>query len=65
MKIKLSRGAERDIERACDFYRKIDLDLAVNFNDCIAADIDSLQLDAGFMPALMVGTTLSQAVFHL
>lgn len=47
MKIKLSRGAERDIERGCDFYRKIDLDLAVYFNDCIAADIDSLQLYAG------------------
>ncbi len=47
MKIKLSGGAERDIERGCDFYRKIDLDLAVYFNDCISADIDSLKLYAG------------------
>jgi len=47
MKIKLSSGAERDIERGIDFYRKIDLDLAVYFNDCISADIDSLKLYAG------------------
>lgn len=47
MKIKLSGGAERDIERGIDFYRKIDFDLAVYFNDCISADIDSLRLYAG------------------
>ncbi len=47
MRIKLSGGAERDIQRGCDFYRRIDLDLAVYFNDCISADIDSLQLYAG------------------
>ncbi len=43
MKIKLSGGAERGI----NFYRKIDFDLAVYFNDCISADIDSLKLYAG------------------
>ena len=47
MKIKLTGGAERDIERGCDFYRKVDLDLAIYFNDCISADIDSLRLYAG------------------
>jgi plasmid stabilization system protein ParE len=47
MTIKLSRGAERDIERGCDFYGGIDVGLAVYFNDSIAADIDSLQLYAG------------------
>lgn len=41
MRIKLSGGAKRDIERGIDFYRKIDIDLAVYFNDCISADIDS------------------------
>lgn len=47
MKIKLSGGAERDIEDGINFYRKIDLDLAVYFNDCISSDIDSLKLYAG------------------
>ncbi len=47
MKIKISAGAERDIEDGCDFYREIDPNLASYFNDSIAADIDSLMLYGG------------------
>ncbi|MDZ4848214.1 MAG: type II toxin-antitoxin system RelE/ParE family toxin [Pirellulaceae bacterium] len=47
MRIKLSGGAERDLERGCDFYRNIDPDLAIYFYDCLASDIDSLVLYAG------------------
>jgi len=47
MRIKLSGGAMRDLERGCDFYRNIDTNLAIYFYDCLASDIDSLLLHAG------------------
>jgi len=47
MRIKISGGAERDIEEGCDFYGDIDPNLATYFHDSIAADIDSLLLYAG------------------
>ncbi|MCA9212598.1 MAG: hypothetical protein KDB27_06020 [Planctomycetales bacterium] len=62
MKIKISGGAERDIERGCDFYRSIDLDLAMYFNDCISADIDSLRSTLAFMQGLTVCTTRFRSV---
>lgn len=47
MRIKLSAGAERDIAAGCDFYKEIDPNLAMYFNDSVSADIDSLMLYAG------------------
>jgi plasmid stabilization system protein ParE len=47
IRIKISGGAERDIEKGCDFYEDIDPNLAAYFYDSIAADIDSLLLYAG------------------
>jgi hypothetical protein len=47
MKIRLTRGAERDLARGADFYNNIRDDLGVYFNDCLASDIDSLVLYAG------------------
>ena len=47
MRIKISIGAERDMEDGCDFYCEIDPNLATYFHDSISADIDSLLLYAG------------------
>ena|SRR6056297_1376861 len=47
MKIRLTKGAERDLERGADFYNKIRDGLGVYFTDCLASDIDSLILYAG------------------
>ncbi len=47
MKIKISAGAERDIEDGCDFYREINSNLALYFNESISADIDSLMRYGG------------------
>ena len=47
MRIKISGGAERDIEDGCDFYGDIDPNLAIHFYDSISADIDSVLLYAG------------------
>jgi plasmid stabilization system protein ParE len=47
MRIKISSGAERDMEDSCDFYGEIDPNLATYFQDSISADIDSLLLYAG------------------
>ncbi len=47
MKIRLTGGAERYLQRGADFYNGIRDDLGVYFNDCLASDIDSLVLYAG------------------
>ena len=47
MRIKISSGAERDMEDGCDFYGEIDPNLATYFHDSISADIDPLLLYAG------------------
>ena len=47
MNIRLSPDAELDLARGADFYNEIREGLGTYFNDCLASDIDSLQLYAG------------------
>jgi plasmid stabilization system protein ParE len=47
MKIRILPGAERDLEIGADFYEAQGNRLGRYFNDCLMADIESLQLYAG------------------
>ena len=47
MRIRLLPEAERDLEICADFYESQRAGLGVYFNDCLAADIESLKLYAG------------------
>jgi plasmid stabilization system protein ParE len=47
MRIRLLPQAERDLEIGADFYESQSPGLGVYFNDCMAADIESLRLYAG------------------
>lgn len=47
MKIWLLPDAERDLEIGADFYEAQRAGLGVYFNDCLAADIESLRLYGG------------------
>ncbi|QDV69296.1 hypothetical protein Poly24_30110 [Rosistilla carotiformis] len=39
MKIRITRGAEHDLERGADFYNQIRAGLGVFFHDCLASGI--------------------------
>ncbi|NLS94778.1 MAG: type II toxin-antitoxin system RelE/ParE family toxin [Planctomycetaceae bacterium] len=47
MRILLLPEAERDLEIGADFYESQKAGLGVYFNDCLASDIESLNLYAG------------------
>lgn len=47
MRIRLLPQAERDLEIGADFYESQKPGLGIYFNDCLAADIESLNLYAG------------------
>ena len=47
MKIRLLPEAERDLEIGADFYESQQPGLGIYFNDCLAADIESLRIYAG------------------
>jgi plasmid stabilization system protein ParE len=51
MRIRLLPQAERDLELGADFYESQKPGLGVYFNDCLAADIESLTLYAGIHEA--------------
>ncbi len=47
MRIRLLPEAERDLEIGADFYESQRPGLSTYFNDCLAADIESLRIYAG------------------
>lgn len=47
MKIRILPEAERDLELGADFYDAQRTGLGQFFNDCLSADIESLQVYAG------------------
>ena len=47
MKLRLLLEAERDLAIGADFYQSQRVGLGAYFTDCLAADIESLELNAG------------------
>jgi len=47
VKIRLLPEAERDLEIGADFYESQQSGLSTYFNDCLAADIESLRIYTG------------------
>jgi len=47
MRIRLLPEAERDLEIGADFYELQQPGLGIYYNDCLAADIESLRIYAG------------------